>query len=306
MQPTLVIMAAGMGSRYGGLKQFDGLGPNGETIMDYSIYDALRAGFGKIVFVIRESFREEFDRVCVARYGSHFPFEFVTQELQDIPAPYTPPPGREKPWGTGHALLATSKCVNTPFGIINADDFYGRNAFAVLAEFLKRKDLTRGSYAMIGYRLENTLSPSGPVSRGICRMDENGLLTDVVERFKIRKQENGQIVCDIPAKEGETVSMELDADDLCSMNCWGFLPDVYQKAEHLVKKFLANHVHEATSEYHLPTLVNDIIKSGEGTCRILRSNSHWFGVTYREDRDGVVARLARLHREGLYPDPLFP
>ena len=304
MQPTLVIMAAGMGSRYGGLKQFDGLGPNGETIMDYSIYDALRAGFGKIVFVIRESFREEFDRVCGALRIA-FPFEFVTQNYRIYPL-HILLLRAGKTLGTGHALLATSKCVNTPFGIINADDFYGRNAFAVLAEFLKRKDLTRGSYAMIGYRLENTLSPSGPVSRGICRMDESGLLTDVVERFKIRKQENGQIVCDIPAKEGETVSMELDADDLCSMNCWGFLPDVYQKAEHLVKKFLANHVHEATSEYHLPTLVNDIIKTGEGTCRIHRSNSHWFGVTYREDRDGVVARLVKLHREGLYPDPLFP
>ncbi len=306
MQPTLVIMAAGMGSRYGGLKQLDRLGPNGETIMDYSIYDALQSGFGKIVFVIRESFREEFNRVCASRYGSHFLFEFVTQELQNIPAPYTPPPGREKPWGTGHALLTTSKSVNTPFGIINADDFYSRNAFTVLAEFLKRKDLIRGSYAMVGYRLENTLSPSGPVSRGICQMDENGLLTDVVERFRIRKQEDGQIVCTVPAENGKMVNMNLSDDDLCSMNCWGFLPDVYPKTEHLVKKFLEQHAHEPASEYHLPTMVNDIIKSGEGTCKVLRTHSHWFGVTYREDREDVVSRLRRLHQEGQYPDPLFP
>jgi len=306
MQPTLVIMAAGMGSRYGGLKQLDRLGPNGETIMDYSIYDALRSGFGEIVFVIRESFSKEFNRVCVSRYGSHFPFRFVTQELDHIPAPFSPPPGREKPWGTGHALLTTGSYVDTPFGIINADDFYGHDAFRVLSEYLTQKNLTEGSYAMVGYRLENTLSPSGPVSRGVCKPDRNGLLTDVVERHKIRKEESGKILCSVPGNNGEVADLELDPGDLCSMNCWGFLPDIYPKATKLVSEFLERHVQEPASEYHLPTMVNDIIKTGEGTCRVLSTNARWFGVTYREDRDGVVARLRALHDEGLYPNPLFP
>lgn len=305
MQPTLIIMAAGMGSRYGGLKQLDGLGPGGETIMDYSIYDALKSGFGKIVFVIRESFREDFNSVCVSRYGNNFPFEFITQELDDIPAPFSPPTERQKPWGTGHALLTTAKCVNEPFGIINADDFYGRDAFRVLGRFLSRDDLMPGSYAMVGYRLENTLSPSGPVSRGICQHDNNELLTDVVERFKIRKENNGRIYCTIPEQLGSQAELELRSDDLCSMNCWGFLPDVYPKATTLVTRFLEQHATEPASEYHLPTMVNDIIKSGEGTCRVLPTDARWFGVTYREDRPGVVKQLESLHREGLYPSPLF-
>jgi len=305
MQPTLIIMAAGMGSRYGGLKQLDGLGPNGETIMDYSIYDALKSGFGKVVFVIRESFREDFNRVCVSRYGNNFPFEFITQELDDIPAPFSPPARRQKPWGTGHALLTTAKCVNEPFGIINADDFYGRDAFRVLGRFLSRNDLAPGSYAMVGYRLENTLSPSGPVSRGICQHDADELLTDVVERFKIRKENDGKIYCTIPDNPQSQPDLELRADDLCSMNCWGFLPDVYPRAAALVTLFLEKHATEPASEYHLPTMVNDIIKSGEGTCRVLPTDAKWFGVTYREDRPGVVKRLEALHREGLYPSPLF-
>ena len=305
MRPTLVIMAAGMGSRYGGLKQLDGLGPNGETIMDYSIYDALGAGFGKIVFVIRESFREEFNRVCVTRYGRSFSFEFVTQELEDIPAPFTPPAGREKPWGTGHALLTTAKCVDTPFGIINADDFYGRDAFCVLHDFLVRKDLEQGACAMVGYRLENTLSPSGPVSRGICHSNSEGLLTDVVERFKIRRYDNGKIYCTVPGNNQDPQLLELSPGDLCPMNCWGFLPDVYPKAKRLVTEFLAQHIQEPASEYHLPTMVNQIIRSGEGNCHVLNTKAHWFGVTYREDRAGVVDRLHSLHRTGLYPNPLF-
>lgn len=296
MKPTLIIMAAGMGSRYGGLKQLDTLGPNGETIMDYSIYDALKAGFGKIVFVIRESFREDFLRVCASRYGNHFDYDFVAQELEDIPAPYCPPKDRQKPWGTGHALLTTASLVDTPFGIINADDFYGRNAFEVLAQYLSQPNLAPGSYAMVGYRLENTLSPSGPVSRGICQRDQNDLLTDVVERLKIAKDDRGVITC------GDLV---LQADDLCSMNCWGFLPDVYPKAHALVSTFLAEHASELTSEYHLPTMVNHLIKQHQGTCKVLKTNAQWFGVTYREDRPGVVALLQELHNQGLYPNPLF-
>lgn len=305
MRPTLVIMAAGMGSRYGGLKQLDTLGPNGETIMDYSIYDALQAGFGRIVFIIRGSFREEFNRVCAARYGNSFPFAFITQELADIPAPFSPPAEREKPWGTGHALLTTSRCVNEPFGIINADDFYGRDAFRVLHDFLVRKDLGKGSCAMVGYRLENTLSPSGPVSRGICHSNREGLLTDVVERFKIKRYDNGKIYCTIPGNKQEATLLELQPGDLCSMNCWGFLPDIYPKARRLVTAFLEQHILEPASEYHLPTMVNQIIKSGEGNCHVLQTDASWFGVTYREDRDGVVSRLQSLHREGLYPNPLF-
>ena len=234
MQPTLVIMAAGMGSRYGGLKQLDRLGPNGETIMDYSIYDALRSGFGEIVFVIRESFSKEFNRVCVSRYGSHF-LSGSSPRNWIIYRPFFSSPGREKPWGTGHALLTTGSYVDTPFGIINADDFYGHDAFRVLSGYLTQKNLTEGSYAMVGYRLENTLSPSGPVSRGVCKPDRNGLLTDVVERHKIRKEESGKILCSVPGNNGEVADLELDPGDLCSMNCWGFYPTSTRKPQSLFR-----------------------------------------------------------------------
>ena len=306
MQPTLIIMAAGMGSRYGGLKQLDRLGPGGDTIMDYSIYDALRAGFGKIVFVIRKDFQTEFEQICASRYGKHFPFEFVTQELDGIPPPYTPPAGRTKPWGTGHALLVTSEKVNTPFGIINADDFYGKDAFHVLAGFLNRNDLPPGSCAMAGYRLENTLAPSGPVSRGICTRNNRGFLVDIVERLGIRKESDGRILCTATHEDGTQEDLELAANALCSMNCWGFLPDIYPKAKRLVAQFLQEHQNDLVSEYHLPTLVNDTIQSENGTCRVLETTARWFGVTYREDRPGVVAQLEALHTSGNYPTPLFP
>ncbi|NLA16098.1 MAG: NTP transferase domain-containing protein [Bacteroidales bacterium] len=306
MQPTLIIMAAGMGSRYGGLKQLDRLGPGGETIMDYSIYDALQAGFGNIVFVIRKDFMADFEQVFTPRYGHHFSFEWVTQELDDLPAPFVPPAERTKPWGTGHALLVTSEKVNTPFGIINADDFYGKDAFRVLANFLKRKDLEPGACAMVGYRLENTLSRSGTVSRGICRQNRDGFLESITERFEIRKENSERIVSTIKNPDGTHSEIELAGQDLCSMNCWGFHPSVYTKAEQLVKQFLEKHGNHLSEEYHLPTLVNDIIQTKEGSCRVLETKARWFGVTYRDDRPQVIARLKALHTEGIYPTPLFP
>lgn len=296
MQPTLVIMAAGMGSRYGGLKQLDPLGPNGETIMDYSIYDALKSGFGKIVFVIRKSFREDFYKVCLSRYADNFNYAFVEQELDDIPTAYQVPEGREKPWGTGQALLASAKEVTTPFGIINADDYYGRNAFEVLGQYLSQDALPKGAYSMVGYRLDNTLSPSGTVSRGICQMDTNGLMTSVAEHLKIGRNEEGKIFDgDFPLKD----------DDLCSMNCWGFLPDVFDTFRTAFCQFLDTRGQELKSEFLLPTIVNQILKEGTGTCRVLKTDAQWFGVTYREDRESVVARFKALHESGIYPNPLF-
>ncbi len=296
MQPTLVIMAAGMGSRYGGLKQLDPLGPDGETIMDYSIYDALRAGFWKIVFVIRKSFYDDFSKVCLSRYANRFDYAFVTQELEDIPQPYTVPQGREKPWGTGQALLSSAKEVNTPFCIINADDYYGPQTFDVMCKYLSQDALPARSCAMAGYVLANTLSPSGTVSRGICRTDSRGFLTSVTEHLKIGRRADGSIYDgDVP----------LDEEDLCSMNCWGFLPDVYDTFRTSFKEFLAASGKELKSEFLLPFIVNQMLAAGTATCRVLKTDSRWFGVTYREDRPAVMERFAALHRDHTYPTPLF-
>lgn len=306
MQPTLIIMAAGMGSRYGGLKQMDGVGPSGETLMDYSIYDALEAGFREVVFVIRKDFMDDFRQLCAHRYGNRFPYDFVTQDMDKLPGGIAPAQGRTKPWGTGHALWVTAEKVDKPFAIINADDFYGKDAFRVLHRFLVQQGKRSGSYAMAGYRLENTLSPSGPVSRGICSRNTAGLLTSVTEHFGIQKDGNGNIASHTVLNDGTKKYHQLSADALCSMNCWGFLPDIFDKATQRVTQFLTQFKNDLSAEYHLPTLVNEILQSGEGTCQVLETTAQWFGVTYKEDRPEVVSRLAALHERGSYPAPLFP
>ena len=305
MRPTLIIMAAGMGSRYGSLKQMDGVGPSGETLMDYSIYDALEAGFGNVVFVIRKDFMDQFKQLCAKQYGNNFPYDFVTQDLDKLPVGMVPTPGRTKPWGTGHALWVTAEKVDKPFAIINADDFYGKDAFCVLADFLKQQNENSGSYAMAGYRLENTLSPSGPVSRGICSRNQEGLLTSVTEHYGIQKESNGTIVSHTVLSDGTKEYHQPAADALCSMNCWGFLPDIYEKTTQRIRQFLTQYRSDLSSEYHLPTLVNEVIQAEEGTCRVLETTAQWFGVTYKEDRPEVVDRLAALHKSGAYPTLLF-
>lgn len=299
MKPTLFILAAGMGSRYGGLKQIDGLGPNGETIMDYSVYDAIHAGFGKIVFVIRRDFEEDFRRVVVAKYDGKIPCEICFQSIDSVPAGCTYTPERQKPWGTNHAVLMGAELIHEPFAVINADDYYGRESFQVLADYLTSIEGTKGNYAMVGYRVENTLSENGTVSRGVCQTDANGYLTDVVERTSIIR------------KDGKIVYTENDEDHEIaehtpvSMNMWAFTPDYFEYTLEAFKAFLAAKGQELKSEFYIPTLVNDLIVAGKATCRVLDTPSKWFGVTYAEDRPEVVKKFRALLEDGTYPEKMF-
>ena len=299
MKPTLFILAAGLGSRYGGLKQLDGLGPNGETIMDYSVFDALRAGFGKIVFVIRKDFEEDFRRVVIAKYADKVPCEVCFQSLDKVPAGCTYNTERTKPWGTNHAVLMGKDVINEPFAVINADDFYGKESFAVLAEFLRGVEGKQNKYCMVGYRVCNTLSEHGSVSRGVCQTDANRLLTDVVERTNIERK-NGTIVF---TENG--VDYPLDDNSPVSMNMWGFTPEYFGYSEDAFKTFLDEYGRELKKEYYIPTVVNDLIKSGQATCEVLDTPSKWFGVTYADDRQMVVDKLQALVNAGVYPSQLF-
>ncbi|MBQ9296590.1 MAG: nucleotidyltransferase [Paludibacteraceae bacterium] len=299
MKPTLFILAAGMGSRYGGLKQMDGLGPNGEAILDYSVYDALRAGFGKIVFVIRKDFEDDFRRVVLSKYEGKVQCELCFQSVDKVPAGCTYNPERTKPWGTNHALLMGRELIHEPFAVINADDFYGKESFQVLADFLKSVEGTEGHYCMVGYRVCNTLSENGAVSRGVCATDENGYLTDVVERTKI-EDKNGTIVF----TEGEQ-DTPLAPNTPVSMNMWGFTPEYFQYSEEAFRAFLAEKGGELKSEFYIPTLVNQLIVAGKATCKVLDTPSKWFGVTYSEDRPQVVEKINRLIQAGEYPEKLF-
>lgn len=299
MKPTLFILAAGMGSRYGGLKQMDGLGPNGEAILDYSVYDALRAGFGKIVFVIRKDFEEDFRRVVLSKYEGKVQCEICFQSVDKVPAGCTYTPERTKPWGTNHAVLMGKDLIKEPFAVINADDFYGKESYQVLADFLRSIEGKQGEYCMVGYRVCNTLSENGAVSRGVCQTDENGLLTDVVERTKI-EDKNGTIVF---TEDG--VDTPLDPHTPVSMNMWGFSPEYFQYSEEAFCKFLAEHGQELKSEFYIPTLVNQLIGEGKASCKVLDTPSKWFGVTYSEDRPQVVMKINQLIKDGVYPAKLF-
>ena len=292
-------MAAGMGSRYGGLKQLDGLGPNGETIMDYSVFDALRAGFGKIVFVIRKDFEADFREKVLSKYADKVACEVCFQAIDKVPAGCTYNPERSKPWGTNHAVLMGKDVIKEPFAVINADDFYGQDSFRVLADYLRSVEGTEGKYCMVGYRVCNTLSENGSVSRGVCTTDENGLLTDVVERTKI-EEKNGEIVF---TEDG--VDTPLAPNTPVSMNMWGFTPEYFRYSEEGFRAFLAEHGQELKSEFYIPTLVNNLIASGKATCKVLDTTSKWFGVTYAEDRPQVVMKINQLIAKGDYPAKLF-
>ena len=299
MKPTLFVLAAGMGSRYGGLKQIDGLGPNGETIMDYSVYDALRAGFGKVVFVIRKDFEEAFREVVISKYADKVPCEVCFQSVDKVPEGCTYNPERTKPWGTNHAVLMAKDLIKEPFAVINADDFYGRESFQVLADYLKSVEGTTGKYCMVGYRVANTLSENGSVSRGVCATDENGYLTDVVERTKIEKVGDKIIYTE------DGVDTEIAPNSPVSMNMWGFTPEYFEYVEKAFVEFLQARGQELKSEFYIPTLVNDMIRSGKATCKVLDTTSKWFGVTYAEDRPQVVMKINNLVKEGVYPEKLF-
>ena len=288
-----------MGSRYGGLKQIDGLGPNGEAILDYSVFDALRAGFGKIVFVIRKDFEDDFRRVVLSKYEGKVPCEVCFQSVDKVPAGYAYNPERTKPWGTNHAVLMGKDLIKEPFAVINADDFYGKESFLVLADFLTSVEGKKGEYCMVGYRVCNTLSENGSVSRGVCTTDANGHLTDVVERTKI-EEKNGTIVF-----TENDVDTPLDPHTPVSMNMWGFTPEYFEYTEEAFKTFLKEHGQELKSEFYIPTLVNDLITAGKATCKVLDTPSKWFGVTYSEDRPQVVMKINQLIKEGVYPAKLF-
>ena len=300
MKPTLFILAAGMGSRYGGLKQLDGLGPNGETIMDYSVFDAMRAGFGKVVFVIRKDFEEDFRRVVLSKYADHVPCEVCFQGIDNLPEGFTRNPERTKPWGTNHAVLMAKDLIHEPFMVINADDFYGKESFEVMAKFLLDVNGQQGKYCMAGYRVGNTLSEHGTVSRGVCATDKMGYLTDVVERTAIESKD-GHIV--FPDENGNEV--EIPFDTPVSMNMWGFTPEYFEYTEEAFKEFLKVSGQELKTEFYIPTLVNDLIKAGKATCQVLDTPAKWFGVTYADDRQMVVDKIQALVEAGVYPNKLF-
>lgn len=294
-------MAAGMGSRYGGLKQLDGLGPSGETIMDYSVYDALRAGFGKVVFVIRKDFEKEFREKVISRYEGHVPVEVVYQDLNALPEGFSVPEGRQKPWGTAHAVLMGKDVIKEPFGVINADDYYGPESFKALADFLKSVEGEKGKYCMVGFEIGNTLSKNGGVSRGLCEVSEEGFLTGVKECHGIRMTETGELLQTL--EDGSEGPFPKDAH--VSMNMWGFTPDFFGYSEKAFVEFLTEHGGELKSEFYIPTVVNDLIKAGEITLKVEPTASKWFGVTYAADREETVGRFAELVRNGVYPEKLF-
>ncbi len=304
MKPTLFLLAAGMGSRYGGLKQLDTLGPQGQSIMDYSIYDAIQAGFGKIVWVIRRDFEQQFREQILSKYEGHVPCELCFQSLDALPEGFTVPEGRTKPWGTNHAVMMGEEVIHEPFAVLNCDDFYDRDAFRVMGKFLSElPEGSTGKYAMVGFRVGNTLSESGTVSRGVCENDDQThLLKSVVERTKIERH-------------GDTVQY-LDENDQwvsipdttpVSMNFWGFTPDYFEHSKAYFRQFLSDPKNQANlkSEFFIPLMVDSLIKQGKATCEVLDTTSKWFGVTYPEDRPEVVAKLAALHQKGQYPDKMF-
>ena len=299
MKPTLFILAAGMGSRYGGLKQLDGLGPNGETIMDYSVFDAMRAGFGKVVFVIRKDFEDDFRKVVLSKYADHVPCEVCFQGIDNLPEGFTRNPERTKPWGTNHAVLMAKDLIKEPFMVINADDFYGKESFEVMAKFLLEVNGQEGKYCMAGYRVGNTLSEHGTVSRGVCATDKMGFLTDVVERTA-NENKNGHVVY-----QDNGVDVEIPFETPVSMNMWGFTPEYFTYAEEAFKAFLTENSQELKAEFYIPTLVNDMIKSGKATCQVLDTTAKWFGVTYADDRQMVVDKIQALVDAGVYPNKLF-
>ena len=296
MKPTLFVLAAGMGSRYGGLKQLDPLGPNGETIMDYSIYDALQAGFGKVVFVIRKDFEQDFREKILSKYEGHVPVEVVFQATDKLPEGYTCPADRTKPWGTNHAVLMGKEAINEPFAVINADDFYGRNAFEVIArELMQPRD-----YCMVGFRVGNTMTENGSVARGVCSTAD-GKLTSIVERTAISYDKDGRIVfTDENGKE-----QTLDPKTPVSMNLWGFTPDYFDYSEREFRSFLDKDLNTPKAEFFIPLCIDTLINSGEATVKVLDTDSRWFGVTYAADRPGVVAKFDELHENGTYPAKLF-
>ncbi len=299
MKPTLLILAAGMGSRFGGLKQVEPVGPNGEAIIDYSIYDAIRAGFGKVVFIIRESFADAFKEKFDEKLKGKIEVDYVFQELDMLPEGFTLPADREKPWGTAHAILCARKAISEPFCALNADDFYGFNAYKAMAKFLITS-VNPKEYSMVGYKLNDTLSDFGSVSRGICEEDNNNNLVKIVETLKIVKR--GKEIVSIENDGSET---PLTGNEIASMNNWGFKPSVFDELEKRFTRFLKTEINKPKSEMYIPSVVFDLIDDKAATVKILEANSPWFGVTYKEDKPFVIEKINALITNGEYPEKLW-
>ncbi|HSO86296.1 MAG TPA: sugar phosphate nucleotidyltransferase [Draconibacterium sp.] len=299
MKPTLLILAAGMGSRFGGLKQVEPVGPNGEAIIDYSIYDAIRTGFGKVVFIIRESFADAFREKFDAKLKGKIEVEYVYQELDMLPEGFTLPEGREKPWGTAHAILVAKDVIKEPFCALNADDFYGFNAYKAMAKFLTESKDPK-EYAMVGYKLNDTLSEFGSVSRGICGEDKNNNLVKIVETLKIVKRGN-----DIISIENDGSETSLTGNEIASMNNWGFKPSVFDELEKRFTQFLKTEIDQPKSEMYIPSVVFDLIDDKVATVKVLEANSPWFGVTYKEDKPFVIEKINALIAKGEYPERIW-
>ena len=298
MKPTLLILAAGLGSRYGSLKQIEPVGPGGETIIDYSVYDAIKAGFGKVVFVIKKEIEADFRDSLLKRFENRVETGYVFQELQMLPEGYALPADRVKPWGTAHAIMVSEKAINTPFAAINADDYYGYDAFREMHNFLSAAG-NESNYCMIGYKLANTLSEHGTVSRGVCNIDKNDFLISVSELTKIQR-ENSRIVY---YENGEP--LPLPEDSTVSMNIWGFTETVFSHIRERFSSFLDTGIHDPKSEYYIPTLVDQLIKEKEARVKVLRCNASWFGITYREDKDAAKKSILKKIENGEYPEKLW-
>ncbi len=300
MKPTLLILAAGMGSRYGSLKQVDQLGPSGETIMDYSVYDAMRAGFGKVVFVIRKSLENDFKEIF-NRYKGKIEVDYVFQEIDNVPAGISIPADRVKPWGTGHAILVARKAINTPFAVINADDFYDADAFKVMAEHLSKPGLEDiDKYAMVGYPIQNTLSEFGHVSRGVCELNANQCLTSVIERLKIQRMNNEIVYFDENDKP-----VALNGDEMVSMNFWGFPVSIFDKLEKKFNEFIVANSSQLKSEFYIPMVVNELVQEKTAHAKVLKTTAQWFGITYKEDKPIAIENFKKLTEKGLYPQKLW-
>ena len=301
MSPTLLILAAGIGSRYGGLKQADGVGPHGEAILDYSIYDAIKAGFKKVVFIIRKDIEKDMKEIFFDKWEDKVEIEYVFQETDTLPTGYSCPEGRTRPWGTGHAIWAAREKVREPFAVINADDFYGRESYRLASGFLSNmENLLQSRYCLVGYILKNTLSDHGFVSRAECRTEKQGKLVSITERLKIKRE--GEVIF-FQGEDG--ARLELDENTVVSMNIWGFMPSLFEYLEEDLLKFLKENPGSLKAEFLLPDVIDRLIKSGQVEIPVLQTDARWFGMTYKEDREIVAGRLQELVGQGIYPSPIW-
>ncbi len=300
-KPTLVVMAAGMGSRFGGLKQIEPIGPNGELIVDYAVYDAVKAGFGKVVFIIKKEIEALFKEKIGNRASRHIDVRYSYQSINDLPEGFTVPEGRTKPWGTAHAVLSCESEVDEPFAVINADDFYGRNSYKALFDFLSKIDNNDSfDYCMVGFVLGNTLTENGHVARGVCTVDSTGKLEQITERTRIISADSGAKY----TEDGETW-IDIPADTTVSMNMWGFTPSIFKEIRKRFPHFLKSNADRIEkAEFYIPSLVDDLIKEGRANVTVLKSDEKWFGVTYKEDKKSVLEAINNMTGEGIYPTPL--